>query len=425
MPSIRKRGSSYQITVSNGRDVNGRQLIETTTFVPDPLKTEKQNQKALRLFALEFEKQVHEGKYLSGEQLTYSKYIEMWMKDYAEKQMQQNTIDRTDGIFKGIVLPVLGHLKLSEIRPLHIQKLYDSLMKNGYEKGGKHHEYSPNTIKRIHQAISSSLSTAVYWQLIESNPCQRVKPPKVEKQPDVQHFTLEQAQAFLDFLDVPYMTSTGGRRHRDGSPSKRHYQERTVPLQIKVFFYLALFGGFRRGELLALTWDDINYAEHTIEISKAVAVTKQGVFTKSPKNYTSNRTVTMPPVCMEQLKKLEIYQKEYRLQLGNRWHGENYVFIQDDGKLIHDSTPNNTLKKIIRRYNEDPTHTEKLPEITLHGLRHTSATLLIAYNTDIKTVSGRLGHANTSTTINIYAHALRKKDEEAADSLSELFKQHG
>ena len=83
------------------------------------------------------------------------------------------------------------------------------------------------------------------------------------------------------------------------------------------------------------------------------------------------------------------------------------------------STPNKVFKKVIRIYNE--THEDKLPEITLHGLRHTSATLLIAQNVDVKTVSSRLGHSETSTTMDIYAHALQKQDELAAESLGELF----
>ena len=83
------------------------------------------------------------------------------------------------------------------------------------------------------------------------------------------------------------------------------------------------------------------------------------------------------------------------------------------------STPNKVFKKVIRIYNG--THADKLPEITLHGLRHTSATLLIAQNVDIKTVSSRLGHSETSTTLDIYAHALKKQDGLAAESLGELF----
>lgn len=117
-------------------------------------------------------------------------------------------------------------------------------MEQGYIKNGKKKEYSPNTIKRIHQIISSILNTAVHWQLIESNPCSRIKPPKVPKSVDVKHFTLDQAKTFLVELEKPYTVSHGGRAKKDGSPSAKHYDTKEIPLQYKVLFHIALFGGF-------------------------------------------------------------------------------------------------------------------------------------------------------------------------------------
>lgn len=419
MASIRKRGKSYQITVSNGRDIHDRQILETATWTPDPSKTEKQNQKALDRFAMDFEDKVKSGKYLKGEKMTYKEYSALWLSEYAEKQMERTSIERCENSLNNIILPAIGHLRLSEIQPLHLTRLYSGLAEHGYTKNGKQKPYSARTIKRIHQIISSSLNTAVYWQLIESSPCQRVKPPKVEKQADVKHFTLEQAKAFLNQLETPYTVAHWGRTKKDGSESRKHYEEKEIPLQFKVLFHLAVFGGFRRGELAALTWDDIDFQNHTVTINKASARTKDGIITKSPKTFSSNRTVTLPASTMKLIQKYKAEQQRYRLSLGTYWKGSNYLFIQDDGKQMDISTPNKVFKKVIRIYNE--THEDKLPEITLHGLRHTSATLLIAQNVDIKTVSNRLGHSETSTTMDIYAHALQKQDELAAESLGELF----
>lgn len=192
-----------------------------------------------------------------------------------------------------------------------------------------------------------------------------------------------------------------------------------IPLQFKVLFHLAIFGGFRRGELVALTWEDIDFLNHTVTVNKASARTKDGIITKTPKTFSSNRTVTLPANTINLIRKYKAEQQRYRLSLGTYWKGDNYLFIQDDGKQMDISTPNKVFKKVIRIYNE--THEDKLPEITLHGLRHTSATLLIAQNVDVKTVSNRLGHSETSTTMDIYAHALQKQDELAAESLGELF----
>ena len=286
-------------------------------------------------------------------------------------------------------------------------------------RNGTRHQYSPKTIKRVHQIISSSLNTAVQWQLIKENPCQRAKPPKEKKQVDVKHFTLEQAQAFLDQLDKPYKVAYKGRNKKDGTESNKHYEIRTFPLQYKVLFYLAIFGGFRRGELVALTWDDIDFNSRTVTINKTSARTKNGIITKSPKTFSSNRDVVVGIEVIEPLKKYKVEQNKYRLTLGSYWQGENYIFIQDNGKQMDISTPNKVFQKVIKVHNA--TCEDKLPEFTLHGLRHTSATLLIAQNIDVKTVSVRLGHSETSTTMDIYAHALKKQDEKASDSLSQLF----
>jgi len=422
MASIQQRGNTYRIFVSCGRDINGKQIIETTTFNPDEAKTEKQNQKALEKFAFEFEEKVKSGKYLSGEKLTYQDYIKLWLKDYAEKQLQTTTIERCTSSLDNIILPELGHLKLSKILPLHLQTLYNKLLENGYTVNGKHKSYNANTIKRIHQIISSTLNTAVQWQLIDSNPCKRIKPPKVTRNPaDIKHFTLEEAQIFLSILNEEYTVAHYGRTKKDGSDSARHVETHTIPTQFKVFFNMALFGGLRLGELIALTWDDIDFKNFSVSITKSTAKTKDGMITKEPKTKSSIRTITLSQNLIQMIKKYRAEQNTLRLSLGSFWKGNNYLFIQSDGSQMHISTPYHVFKKIIDRHNKTAPDNEKLPEITLHGLRHTSATLLIAQNVDVRTVSARLGHSDCSTTMNIYAHSLQALDRQASDKLDILF----
>ena len=122
---------------------------------------------------------------------------------------------------------------------------------------------------------------------------------------------------------------------------------------------------------------------------------------------------------MDMLKQWQSEQEEYRQSVGSYWHDGGYVFTQDNGERLDVSTPNKVFKKIIHRYNKD--HEEKLPEITLHGLRHTNATIMIANNINMKTVSSRLGHSEIGTTMDIYAHALRSADQQTADALGSLF----
>lgn len=127
MASIRKRKDSYQITVSNGRDSAGRQLVETATFRPDPTKTEKQNQKALEKFVFEFEERVKSGKYLDGEKITFQEFSSRWLEEYAAHQLEASTIQLYTYLLNAHIFPAIGHLKLSKIQPLQLNKLYNAL----------------------------------------------------------------------------------------------------------------------------------------------------------------------------------------------------------------------------------------------------------------------------------------------------------
>ena len=143
---------------------------------------------------------------------------------------------------------------------------------------------------------------------------------------------------------------------------------------------------------------------------------------KAPKTKTSHRSISIPHSLTERLADLRKSQDEFRSQAGDYWQGENWVFTQDNGKMMNYSTPYQALQDTLARYNSGKPTDQQLPRIPFHGLRHTSATLLIASQQDLKTVSKRLGHAQTSTTMNIYAHALQESDRKAADALENLLK---
>ena len=160
----------------------------------------------------------------------------------------------------------------------------------------------------------------------------------------------------------------------------------------------------------------------TVSITKSTAIVDGKPYTKAPKNHSSNRVISVPLHIIKQLKRYRLEYNTYRISIGSQWQEradkEEYIFIQWNGLQMYPSTPYNVFKDVLRRYNSE--HGEQLPDIPLHGLRHTSATLLISQNVDVRTVSNRLGHAQTSTTMNIYSHSLQSKDVAAADTLAEL-----
>lgn len=430
MASIEKRGKSYSITVSNGYDIYGKKLREKTTFTPDPNMTPKQQQKALEAYVFEFEQRVKNGKLLTGDKLTLKEYSDRWLEEYAKTNLTQVSYRNYCDILKLRILPALGHIKLTSIKPLHLQSFYNNLLEDGVRIDGKPGGYSPATIKKDHVVLSSMLSTAVQWQLIESNPCDRVSVPKVKNTSDnIKYFTFEQTQAFLNALNMSYSTTYKAHK-RKGSLHEEYnvaeYTEsRNIPLQFKVLFHIALFGGLRRGEIVALTWDDIDFDTNSIKINKSSSHVDRQVITKDPKTSTSNRTIKLPDFVMQLIKDWKLEQNKYRISIGDQWNGTNHIFIQTDGRQMYPSTPTATFKKILIQYNNTvENEKDKLPMITLHGLRHTSATLLIAENVDVKTVSSRLGHAQTSTTMDIYAHALKQMDEKASNALEDAFKRN-
>jgi integrase len=433
MASIKQRGNSFFITISNGYDIYGTKIRETATFVPDPSMTPKQQEKALEKFVFEFEEKVKNGKYLDGEKISFKEFSEKWMNEYSKKALEMTTYNSYQQYLDQKIFPAIGHLKMARIQPVQLNSFYNNLQEDGVRKDGKPGCYSQSTIKKCHAIISSIFSTAVQWQVVEANPCERISPKKKkdkskrEAVKDVKHFTLEQSQIFLSIINDDFKIIHKAHDRIDDTGKKYHVNDyietHSIPTQLRVFFNLAIFSGLRRGELIALEWSDIDFNNNVISVTKSTAYSGKETITKVPKNESSVREINIPGSVMDMLKKYRNEQKELRLSLGDQWQGENYIFIQWNGKQMNLCTPYQCFKEVIKRYNFTIENvSEKLPDIPLHGLRHTSATLLISENIDVNTVSARLGHAQTSTTLNIYSHALKKKDEKASDTLENLFK---
>lgn len=432
MAQIRKRGNSYQIIVDNGKDMNGKRKQETMTFRPDPSLTPKQQEKALQKAAMEFEERVKNGVCIDGDKITFAQFYEKWYNEYGVIELEKTTLAGYDHNIRTKVFPVLGNMKLSAIKPIHLNSLYNGLRKDGTRQDGKDGGYSDTTINMIHVTISGILKKAVEWDVIMSNPCDRVQTPKRAKDSDeIEFFTVEQAQAFLAALDMEYDQPVKERKRKDRSGNEytvaAYVNKVSVPLQFKVLFYIAVYGGLRRGEIVSLRWSDVDFDKKTINITKSTAYVERETFVKGTKTKLSNREITMPTVVMKLLKDYRVEYLETQMNLGSKWATDengnrlDFLFTQRDGKQMNLSTPLKRFHSVINQYNATvKSEEDKLPLIHFHGLRHTCATLLIAQGVDIRTVAGRLGHSQTSTTLDIYSHPLRKKDEEASEKLENL-----
>lgn len=264
--------------------------------------------------------------------------------------------------------------------------------------------------------------------LIPSNPMERVKPPKESfKEPAPKSFTIEELKRFLEALDMP-QTATYKAHTRTASTGTIYqvpeYQEqRFLPEQFKLFYLMAAFSGARRGELLALDWSDLDFNAGTVHLYKSLSKTASGLMIKSTKTTSGVRMINMPASVMELAREWRCHQIETRLQMGTAWKGNENIFCQADGSRMYPDTVTAKFRDIIRNYNAQCASADRLPEITLHGLRHTAASILINQHTDIATVSKRLGHSRTSVTLDIYTHAIESADRAAADLLETVVKE--
>lgn len=162
-----------------------------------------------------------------------------------------------------------------------------------------------------------------------------------------------------------------------------------------------------------MEWKDIDFENGTMRIARTAQYVGKGQYiTKEPKTKSGIREFAFSKTICHLLTEYRIWQDENRRKLGDKWVETHRLFTAWNGSNIHPDTITGWFSGFIKKHD--------FPHVTLHSLRHTNATLMIADGTDVCTVSKRLGHANTSTTLNIYAHALKAKDTEAADKLENV-----
>ena len=542
---VKTKSGKYRLFASGGTDSGGNRNRPNKTV---EAASDREAGKLLAKFVAEVEK----GDYIEPSKLTFSKFVDRWIRDYAENSLAPKTLYRYKQILNTRILPAIGKLKIEQIKPVHLLSFYANLQEDGIRNDGKTGGLSPKTILQHHRIISSILNDAVQWQVIPSNPAGRVKPPKV-KTKQAACYDEVQTLALMEALEA-------------------------VELKYKTAVVLAVATGLRRGELMGLEWADINFNKGTLEVRQAGQyLPGKGIFTKEPKNETSKRIIAVPDFVLALLKQHKACQAEERLKAGDLWRGsgvlnnflelfdavtpkevsavqllkgfikqkesidnweENVQAINDrssndefirelskfgvkaapeiatlntlsseqlqeyislwqekrknskgcrlfatwDGRPIHPDTLSSWFPKFIRTYNireafnaeilslnnkldaqdlaaleelkeryiklhstnyksakekisaiedliietfgqeglERIQQGQSLPPLPFHGLRHTSITMLIAQGIPLPNVSRRAGHAATSTTANIYAHALKSIDRDAADKLDQV-----
>ena len=439
MASIEKRGDSYRISVYLGRDGTGKKIQKYTSFTPETYtknnrkRSQKVIEKEVEAFAAEFEKKARNEEILDGDKITFDQYLEKWKSEWAQQRLTPRVYEDYCWWFEKRISPAIGHMKISKIKPQHIQKIITDLQKEGL---------APKTVKACYTSMNSVFKMAYRLDVISSNPCnkEKIELPKIKTVTlsEGQYFTQDQAKRFLNYLyNGEYKKQYRGHSRTLASTGEKYtvpeYTEtRKIHIQYQVLYTIAIYGGLRRSELLALRWTDFDFQKMTISISKAMTRTRSDSkqFEKDPKTAAGCRIFRLPPSTFFLLRRWRNEQEELADDLGTAWKGfrgsdfdSNYVFIRlDSGECMNLDTPYHKFKELVSAYNDNCEKEEdKLPEIRFHDLRHTTATLLLGSGVDIETVSKRLGHENASVTLDIYGHALESMDEVAADKLEAMF----
>lgn len=378
---------SYRIRVSRGYDLEGNKLKPyEMTFKPAPGMTRRQAEKEVQRQALLFEEQCKNGLAGDASRITLAEFAPVYLEQ-KQAVLSPATYDFYARAIQQKILPALGHCKLQDVRPVHVQAFIQqlcSLDKCGRDGTGTAEKLSPATIRRTLTILQSIFKLAVKRQVIGENPARAelLDIPKVTA-PKINIFTKQETAAMLKALE----------------------QE---PLQFQVLIQLAIITGARRGELVALQFADIDRQANKITIERA-AIKRAGHAPeiKPPKDYEV-RSVTVSPQCIALIAQLEREKAAQRQRLGTYWHEGGWLFTQDNGEMMNPQTPTKQFSKFLAR--------NGFPHRKFHALRHTSATLLLYGGISLKQVQGRLGHGDIETT-NKYLHCLAEADEEAANVL--------
>lgn len=383
---------SFRIRVSDGLGYDGKQRFKTMTFkVPFGL-SEKQAIKAATSAAIEFEEQVKCGLAGSQRSLKLADFIPLYLKTKQGSLSPRIHFEYSRQI-NDYILPALGHIKLSELRPAHIQEFVNMLENTPKRKrSGQIDEsgekLSPATVRRRLTVLQSILRTAVQLDIIKENPAdsKRLSLPKVLA-PKIEVFSKQEMEKMLSCLI-------------DES------------IQFQTLIWLAIITGCRAGELTALKFSDFDYNNCQVTIERSLYKIKgEPISIKPPKDYET-RTIRLPNEIIELVKQLQADKRKQEYKLGTAWKGTDWLFTQIDGTVMHPHTAGAQFSKFLKKYD--------LPHKKFHSLRHSSATFLLFGGLDVQAVKSRLGHADISTTAK-YLHVVAEADEQAANILQNMF----
>lgn len=306
MATIRKRGQSYQIRVSCGYDTKGAHKEQAMTWKPDEGMTERQIQKELNRVAVKFEESCMSGQVTAT--IKFEDFAEQWFKEYAELKLKPKTIEGYRWMSKRIY-KAIGHLRLDKITARDIQKFILEMTeeKRCDGRNKRNGRLSAKTVKLHISMISTIFDYAIKMQLLQHNPCRAVTLPKPDGEKR-EVYTLEEIQQLLDLFQ----------------------KEPEENFKYVLFYTLAIYTGFRRGELLGIEWKDIDFSTNMVTINRTSLYSKSqgGTYTETPKTETSYRTLKLPDEVIGTILHWRDLQDKQKNKVGSKWQETDRIFTK-------------------------------------------------------------------------------------------------
>jgi integrase len=371
-----KNSNSWNIVLNLGRDPQtGKRRQQWITVKGTKKDAERQLMAELA--------RLDSGTYVKPNKLTLGAYLEQWLDDYARLNVRPRTYERYCEIVRKYLVPALGSIPLTELKPHHVQSYYSKALVSGSRtgKGG----LSAQTVHHYHRLLFEALRYAVRHDILVRNICEAVDPPRAE----YRRVASTDAQGVKSLLEAV---------------------KGTIYYPI---FYSAAHTGLRRSELLALRWQNVDLDFMTLAVTETIHRLKtcQYVF-DAPKSKRGKRMIALSPSLAILLREHKAQQTTMRQELGMEVKDTDLVFSHPDGSPVRPDTVTRTFASIARSVG--------LPGLRFHDLRHAHASLMLQQGVSVKVISERLGHSGVAITLDTYSHVLPGMQEAAVKRFDEV-----
>jgi integrase len=422
------------------------------TWKVPPNWGEKTAEKEAYKQAAIFEKQCREGMALDNRQ-TFSEYAEyvIGIKDRGGTRYKQRG---TYELAMKRISPEIGHMKIADIRPQHLNQLYDKLLQPGQRRNTDRAALKADlkailADKDITMHGLYKLSGVSYHRILHLCNGEVVRQEGIEKiaealgMPAASLFnfysdeTPLKGRTVLEYhlfistileqavkeLLIPYNPASRATPPRSETPEPNYFQPEDIDrilealeyetVRIKALVHLFLITGCRRGEIGGLLWSSVDWENRQIYIDRAIKYSKgMGIYEDTPKTKTSVRWIKLPEETMALLDEYRQWQNWYKETWGDKWIESGHIFTKEKGGPLHPTMINTLLAEFSEKYN--------LPHINPHAFRHTQASILFFNHVDAVSISRRLGHAHVSTTSDIYSHIIKQSEERVNDCIADV-----